>query len=321
MIELDVKHKVVIDFAKHNYIEVEITKGSENSTVLELYLTNQGQEIPMEDIAIVTVTATTPSEGKIFKELSVEGKYVLYPISNGIQNEAGKTVCELQATGWNGVTVNSFEFYINVKQNIFDDSMLVTADDITAVKTCVVRAEKAAVASEEVEQNIKEKEQQLLEDTQIAKNTKEEFEIYVKNLQEEIKKGKFIGAPGIQGPPGEPGKEGKQGPQGKQGNTGESGVVTPTSGFFTLSVDADGNVYASYPDEENPPEFEIDDDGNVYLITGEDNKVLIGNVKMTEEDVTKLIEVEVQEYMKEKKSDIENYCKSYINTEILGGAS
>lgn len=59
------------------------------------------------------------------------------------------------------------------------------------------------------------------------------------------------------------------GPQGPQGPPGESGVVTPTNGFFTLAGDSDGNLWAYYNDADNPPEFEVDETGNIYYITPE----------------------------------------------------
>lgn len=60
---------------------------------------------------------------------------------------------------------------------------------------------------------------------------------------------------------GEPGDPGKQGPP------GESGVVVSVSGMFTLAGDADGNLWAYYADGGDPPQFETDEDGNIYYIT------------------------------------------------------
>lgn len=48
---------------------------------------------------------------------------------------------------------------------------------------------------------------------------------------------------------------------------GDSGVVVPISGLFTLSGDEDGNLYAYYADGSTPPQFEVDDTGNIYYIT------------------------------------------------------
>jgi hypothetical protein len=62
------------------------------------------------------------------------------------------------------------------------------------------------------------------------------------------------GATGATGPTGPQGKQGiqgaqgLQGPQGPTGPQGASGVTAPTSGFFTLQVDPNGDLYAVYAD-------------------------------------------------------------------------
>lgn len=63
-----------------------------------------------------------------------------------------------------------------------------------------------------------------------------------------------IGPKGATGPTGPQGKQGiqgaqgLQGPQGPTGPQGASGVTAPTSGFFTLQVDPNGDLYAVYAD-------------------------------------------------------------------------
>ena len=80
------------------------------------------------------------------------------------------------------------------------------------------------------------------------------------------------GPRGIQGPKGETGETGPegppgiQGPEGPQGPPGESGVTVPLAGWFALAGDADGNLWAYYNEENAPPQFEVDDDGNIYYI-------------------------------------------------------
>lgn len=84
------------------------------------------------------------------------------------------------------------------------------------------------------------------------------------------------GSQGIQGPQGEAGNQGIQGIQGPKGDkgdkgdTGESGITTPINSFFTLAGDAEGNLYAYYNDADNPPEFDVDVNGNIYYITPEE---------------------------------------------------
>lgn len=55
-----------------------------------------------------------------------------------------------------------------------------------------------------------------------------------------------------------------KGDKGDKGDTGESGIQTQTSGFFTLSVDENGDLWANYADSDATPPIELDSDGNIY---------------------------------------------------------
>ena len=88
-----------------------------------------------------------------------------------------------------------------------------------------------------------------------------------------------VGETGAQGPQGLQGEIGPQGPQGIQGpkgekgekgDPGESGVVAPVNGFFTLSVDNEGNLYACSSESGTSPTIEFDEEtGDLYYITEE----------------------------------------------------
>lgn len=61
---------------------------------------------------------------------------------------------------------------------------------------------------------------------------------------------------------------GGKGDKGDKGDAGEGGVVAPINSFFTLSVDADGNLWVNYSDDDNPPNFYYDSEtGNLYIDT------------------------------------------------------
>lgn len=63
-------------------------------------------------------------------------------------------------------------------------------------------------------------------------------------------------------------KNGKEGKQGERGLQGQSGVVAPVSGFFTLTVDENGDLYALTAEGSEAPAFEYDETtGNLYFIT------------------------------------------------------
>lgn len=53
----------------------------------------------------------------------------------------------------------------------------------------------------------------------------------------------------------------------RQGADGRDGIGALTSGLFWLWVDGQGDLYATYSDDTNPPEFRYDrDTGNVYAV-------------------------------------------------------
>ena len=65
------------------------------------------------------------------------------------------------------------------------------------------------------------------------------------------------GMQGPQGPSGPQGVQGMQGPQGPSGPQGASGVTAPASGFFTLQVDPNGDLYAVYADTATASEAPV----------------------------------------------------------------
>lgn len=75
------------------------------------------------------------------------------------------------------------------------------------------------------------------------------------------------GVQGIVGPQGAQGIKGEKGDKGDKGDRGDSGVTVPISGLFSLSGDADGNLYAYYADGSTAPSFETDSSGNIYYNT------------------------------------------------------
>ena len=73
------------------------------------------------------------------------------------------------------------------------------------------------------------------------------------------------GPQGVKGEQGERGPQGIQGPKGDKGEQGDSGVTAPLSGFFSLTVDAEGNLWAHAADGASAPPFSYDEDtGELY---------------------------------------------------------
>jgi len=76
------------------------------------------------------------------------------------------------------------------------------------------------------------------------------------------------------------------------GPQGLSGITAPSAGMFTLIVDsATGNLYVDYPDGTEPPEFVLEENGDLYFVTHREDdgtvaRILIGNVRVPLADNT-----------------------------------
>lgn len=78
------------------------------------------------------------------------------------------------------------------------------------------------------------------------------------------------GPQGVKGEQGERGPQGIQGPKGEKGDRGDSGVTVPLSGFFSLTVDSDGNLWSHVADGAAAPPLSYDaSTGELYYVIGE----------------------------------------------------
>ena len=66
------------------------------------------------------------------------------------------------------------------------------------------------------------------------------------------------GPQGVKGDQGERGPQGVQGVKGDKGERGDSGITVPTAGFFTLSVDGNGDLWATVADGAGKPPLTYD---------------------------------------------------------------
>ena len=78
------------------------------------------------------------------------------------------------------------------------------------------------------------------------------------------------GPQGVKGEQGERGPQGIQGPKGDKGERGDPGVTVPLSGFFSLTVDSDGNLWSHVADGAAAPPLSYDPStGELYYEIGE----------------------------------------------------
>lgn len=73
------------------------------------------------------------------------------------------------------------------------------------------------------------------------------------------------GERGIQGIQGEKGEKGDKGDTGEKGERGINGTIVPSNGFYTFSVDENGDLWLHYPDGADTPEASLNNNGELIL--------------------------------------------------------
>lgn len=102
-------------------------------------------------------------------------------------------------------------------------------------------------------------------------------------------------AEGKNGEPGKPGPKGDPGDPGQKGDPGESGIAAPVSGFFTVGLDEEGNLYAYSADGKTTPGLIYNpNDGGLYADVEGWEPILLGCVKGPQGEPGKGIDVPLE---------------------------
>ena len=77
------------------------------------------------------------------------------------------------------------------------------------------------------------------------------------------------GEQGATGATGPMGPQGVQGPSGEKGDPGDNGVISKIDlGFFAMVIKSDGNLYIVTNENQEPPPFSINENGDLIYSTG-----------------------------------------------------
>lgn len=225
-------------FVKSSHIKSEIQYVRATNTI---YLRFLFRDFDIPAGASAKVYVQKPSGKAVYNNAVINNNAVTVEVTTQMFSELGRSLLQLNITQGER-TLATFIQPVNVSPNY-------TLGDAPLSKN-----ESGFFA---------EYEQKLNEAIQESIDTKD-------YIIEKLEKGELTGPPGPKGPPGkdgEQGPKGNNGEKGEKGDTGESGVTIPVKGFITLSVDGIGDLYVHYPDNETVPDFELDNNKNIYYIT------------------------------------------------------
>lgn len=248
---MNLHYPITLDFSKNQHIEIEITKDSKNTILLDIYPVFSNKHSALVEVSEASVKGVT-SKGKIiFDETAiVNNEYILYRINETILKSTGKTTCVMQLLDRNANVINSFEFYVYVVNQMYDENDYVSDEDLIGFRGYKIRAEQAADRAEELADDVRVKVIELHDAIEKADKAGTQFNEKVTELEERIQNGEFTGA------------------RGPQGNDGSNAVIAESDGFIAFDIE-DGDLIMYYTGD-NAPDCYIDENGClVYNYGGE----------------------------------------------------
>lgn len=183
-----------------------------------------------------------------------------------IKTEAAKAQASQQSAAQSEANTLAYANAAATSESNAKDSENAAAESANA-------ANKSKINAADSEKNAVLSAQSALASKSSAEKARNDAVNMVEDVTQKLESGYFIGPQGEQGPKGEKGDKGEKGEKGdigekgEKGDTGESGITSPVSGFFTLSVDSDGNLWSYSADGSTSPDFEYDSGtGSLYIV-------------------------------------------------------
>lgn len=154
----DVVNKIRLDLNLQKVRpSVSICKGDTLRRTIYITLLNSGTVYDIPDDAIATLLATKPDGKTVYNDCTICGNEIAYTVTNQLIVVEGDVECQIKLVAGDGTEITSPVFIIRVYEKIFDESILESTNDYSALQSYCIRAETAAKGIESTAENISEK--------------------------------------------------------------------------------------------------------------------------------------------------------------------
>ena len=153
----DILDKIRLDLNKSKIkTSISVCKGDTISRTICITLLNSGIVYDIPDDAIATLLATKPDGRKVYNDCVIQENEICYTIKNQLIAIAGDVECQIKITAKDGTVIYSPVFAIRVYEKTFDENILESTNDYSALQTYCIRAENAAKNLESTAGNMEE---------------------------------------------------------------------------------------------------------------------------------------------------------------------
>lgn len=223
---MNVVYKIILDVQHPTRTNrIAIKQRDHKSRTLQFTLLNNGAALDMTSVLYATIKGVKPdgesviyADAEIAQEDGVNTNVVKYVIDDSFVETAGRYTMELQLLDSESTVLSSFEFYIEIQNQLYDEDDYVTESDLSGFRSYMIRNLNATEKSESIENKFESAYGSIESVVNDLTEIKEEYADMMADLEEKVDTGYFIGA------------------RGPQGENGADAVVTELEGLFALQI-------------------------------------------------------------------------------------
>ena len=239
---MSIKYRIVLDLQHPNRQNIaEINQKDYNGHVLELTLLNNGAAMDMSEIEVATIKGVYEGTSSIvYADATIvkdeEGNntnVVTYEVGKTILDTSGRYTLVLELLSASSEVVSSFEFYIVIRNQLYDEDDYISASDLSGFRSYLLRSLNAAKDAENTERKFEAAYGTIEEAINALEATEEQYAAMLADLEEKVETGYFVG------------------PRGAQGENGNDAVVTDLEGLFSFQIKG-ADLVMNYDSVEAP---------------------------------------------------------------------
>lgn len=155
---MKVNYNMVVDFARPNKSNtILISENDSNSRQCVFTLLNDKEDFDMSDVATVMVRGVAASGNTILENVTADIVFddegnrtnkILWSMDKVVSNYVGLSTFTIEVTSLTEEVLCSFEFYVKVRNTLYNDDDVATEEDYAGFRDLLIRSQAALAAVE-----------------------------------------------------------------------------------------------------------------------------------------------------------------------------
>lgn len=223
---MNVIYRMNLDVAHPTRMHTLTVKQNDHkSREIEFRLFSNGEPLDMTDVLFATIKGIKPDgESVIYADAEIQENVIRYVIADSFVEVPGRYAMELELLSSESEVLSSFDFHIDVQNQLYDEDDYVTESDLNGFRSYMLQTKNAAMRAETIAREFSAGYGDIGVLVEQLRELKESLDDTIEDLEQKVADGFFNGA---------------------QGERGSDAVVTEMPGLVSLQI-VGTNLIATY---------------------------------------------------------------------------